>query len=397
MALKAEQGAGVVAVNLRIADKILVTLVAMVLILSALSVKAGVLPEDRLDVMYFNYAGGGMDIDGPTVLVRKKIGEKVSVTAHHLVDMVSGASIDVEMISGASKISEERTENSVSVDYLHHKTTFSLSHQTSEENDFDAATSSFNVSQDFFGDLTSLSLGYSRGRDEIGMSTTPGFRAEAKRQHYRIALNQVMSKYFIVNFSHESITDEGFLRNPYRKVRFLSDAPLGFSLEDELYPNTRTSRAYAIRGKYYLPYRAALRAEYRVFTDSWGISAFNYDIGYAHPFSEQWTLDVHYRFYHQDAADFYQDIFDRPEQFEFRARDKELSTFDDISLGFGVTYQYKLPGLSWLDRGEIHLFYDYIQFQYEDFRDARAGGTAGAEPLYEFTTSATRLIFSWYF
>jgi len=58
--------------------------------------RAGVLPEDRADVLYFRYDGGGVTINGPSVLVRKSIGEHVSVSANHYIDMVSSASIDVE-------------------------------------------------------------------------------------------------------------------------------------------------------------------------------------------------------------------------------------------------------------------------------------------------------------
>lgn len=377
-----------------------------IFLLSVLGVSqlyAAVLPEGRLDVMYFNYDGGGMEIDGPSVLVRKSIGQTVSVSAHHLVDAVSGASIDVEMISGASKIDETRTEQGVSLDYLHNKTMLTLSHQVSDENDFNAKATSFNISQDFFGDLTTLSFGYTKGRDTIGMSTSPEFEREAKRQNYRLAVTQVLTKHLIVNFSHESITDEGFLRNPYRQSRFFkADDPKAFSLEPENYPNTRTSRSYAIRGKYYLPYRAAVRAEYRTFSDSWGINAYNFDIGYTHPFDEKWTLDLHYRFYSQSAADFYQDIFTRSEEFKFRARDKELSTFENKTIGLGLSYEYRIPEIRFLDRGQIHLLYDWIQFDYEDFRDATASQRstsvdAGKEPLYSFSASALRVIFSWYF
>ena len=41
---------------------------------------AGVLPEDRSDILYHLYDGGGVAIDGPSVLVRKKIGKSISVT-----------------------------------------------------------------------------------------------------------------------------------------------------------------------------------------------------------------------------------------------------------------------------------------------------------------------------
>src|SRR5690606_13330154 len=37
---------------------------------------AAVLPDDRADVLYHRYDGGGVTIDGPSLLVRKKLKEK---------------------------------------------------------------------------------------------------------------------------------------------------------------------------------------------------------------------------------------------------------------------------------------------------------------------------------
>ena len=53
------------------------------------------LPEDRADLLYHRYDGGGITIDGPSVLVRKKFGESFSATANYYVDVISSASIDV--------------------------------------------------------------------------------------------------------------------------------------------------------------------------------------------------------------------------------------------------------------------------------------------------------------
>src|SRR5690349_13466721 len=77
---------------------------------------AGVLPEDRADLLYFRYEGGGVTINGPSMLVRKSIGEHVSVEANHYIDMVSSASIDVE--TSASPYEDERTQSSLSADFL---------------------------------------------------------------------------------------------------------------------------------------------------------------------------------------------------------------------------------------------------------------------------------------
>ncbi|MCG8125398.1 MAG: hypothetical protein N0E55_15795, partial [Candidatus Thiodiazotropha taylori] len=108
----------------------------MLLILASLpgfGLFATVLPEDRADVMYHRYDGGGVEVDGPSILVRKSVMDTVSLSANYYVDSISSASVDV--VSTASPYTEERTETSLSMDYLHNKTLMSLALTMSDESD----------------------------------------------------------------------------------------------------------------------------------------------------------------------------------------------------------------------------------------------------------------------
>ena len=88
----------------------LIRAAAIALLLPALA-QAGVLPEDRADLMYHFYDGGGVTIDGPSLLVRKKFAEKYAVSTSFYMDLVSSASIDV--VTTASPYDEERTQYGV--------------------------------------------------------------------------------------------------------------------------------------------------------------------------------------------------------------------------------------------------------------------------------------------
>ena len=137
--------------------------------------EAGVLPDDRADALYHLYSGGGVEISGPSILVRKKVGKSLSFVGNYYVDMISSASIDV--VTTASPYDEERTQWSLGMDYLRGNTTMSMSYTSSVESDFDAKTYTFGVSQDMFGDMTTLSLTYSYGDDLIGRSDDPTFES----------------------------------------------------------------------------------------------------------------------------------------------------------------------------------------------------------------------------
>ena len=362
-------------------------------------VLAAVLAPDRADILYHAYDGGGVEVNGPSILVRKGIGNSVSAFGNYYVDNVSSASIDVVTQSGASAYTEERTEYSVGGEYLHDKTTMSLAYTSSSESDYEAETTSFNISMDMFGDLTTVTLGYALGNDVVRSNADLTFEDTIDRRNYRVSVSQVLSKNSILGFIFETITDEGFLNNPYRSYRYLdSGSADGYSWAAEVYPRTRTSNAAALRLRYFLPYRAAVYGGYRYFDDDWDIRADTFDIGYTHPFRENWLFDINFRHYSQNNAFFYSDLFNAADEFTYLGRDKELSTFTSQTLGLGVTYEFTKNSWRYIDRGTLNFYYDTIFFDYEDFSDlTQTGYPVGQEPAYSFTANVLRLYVSiWY-
>lgn len=356
---------------------------------------ADVLPDERADALYHAYDGGGVQVNGPSLLIRKNFGESISVYGNHYVDSVSSASIDV--VSTASAYSETREQQTVGVDYLRGNNIFSINYTTSDESDYSANSATFAVNHQMFGNMTTVTMSYSQAWDEIRKNTDPDFLAEVDRRHYRLGLSQVLTPKLLIGLNVEGITDEGFLNNPYRLVRYLSDDGATFLYESELYPNTRSSNAISVRSQYHLPYRAAVKAEYRYFEDTWGIEASSTELGYVHPLKKGWTFDVRYRRYGQNEADFYSDLFPREAAFNFRARDKELSLFSSQMIGVGASYEFARDGWGFVNRGSLNIQYDHFMFDYDNFRDVTKGGTPGTEPLYNFSADVLRLYVSIWF
>ncbi|KAA1192878.1 DUF3570 domain-containing protein [Pseudohalioglobus sediminis] len=351
--------------------------------------------------MYHRYDGGGVTVDGPSLLVRKNFKETVSLSGNYYVDNISSASIDV-ITSGASKYSEERTEYSLAGDYLYGKSILSAGVTYSDESDYQASTYSLGVSQDFFGDLTTLSFGYALGQDDVSQNGNDDFEEEIDRHSFRVGISQIVTPRLLLAANYELITDEGYLNNPYRSYRYLSD-PLdpaaGFQFAREVYPSTRTSDAASLQLRYRLPWEAAVGGQYRFFTDDWGIDAHTILVSYTHVLYEHWTLDFQYRWYSQGQADFYQDLFLFPSQDEkdYRARDKEMSEFSDQTLSFYLSYQRPL---SWryAYKAGISLQYDRIAFDYDNFSDlTEEGFLPGDEPNYSFDADVYKILFTlWY-
>ena len=366
-------------------------------LLASSSAFGGVLPEDRSDILYHLYEGGGVRIDGPSLLMRKQVGPSTSFVANYYVDMISSASIDV--ITTASPYNEERTQWSLGMDYLRGNTTMTIGYTSSVESDFDAKTYGLSVSQDMFGDLTTLTLSYAYGDNLIGMSTDPTFEREAKQQQYGLGLTQILTRNLIATLNYSVITDEGFLNNPYRSVRYLDPGTgLGFSYEPELYPNTRTSNAVGLRLKYFLPYRAALEGEYRYFTDTWDIESHTAKLAYTHPWGP-FTFHLKYRYHDQTGAHFYSDLFPRSQATNFRGRDKELSPLTSHTFGISGSYEFisEPEGWNFIKKGSFHVSYDFLNVDYHDFSDISAGEPLGQEPLYVLEADIIQVFFSfWY-
>lgn len=356
---------------------------------------ASVLPEDRTDFLYHRYEGGGVTIDGPSILIRKSFGQSLSLAANYYVDMVSSASIDV--ITTASPYKEERTQYSLSGVYLRGNTTMSAGITNSEESDYDGRTYNMSVSQDMFGQLTTLTLSYAFGDDTVRRTDDPGFFRDNTRQQYGVGVTQIITRNMIAALNIEVITDEGFLNNPYRSVRFVDPgSPVGYSFEPELYPRTRTTNAVGIRTKYYLPYRAALELQYRYFIDTWDIESHTVSIGYLHPWRD-FVFSAKYRFHDQTGAHFYRDLFSRSEATNFRGRDKEISALTSQTIKLGVSYEFLANGWGFIDKGTVNFSLDHLMIDYDEFSDISTGAALGNEPLYALDANVFQLFFSfWY-
>jgi len=368
---------------------------------------AGVLPEDRADVMWHLYKGGDITIQGPSVLVRKKVGDNLSLSANYYEDMISSASIDVKL--SASPYHETRRQESVAADYLHGKSTYSAGFITSKEPDYKANTEYFAVSQDMFGDLTTLTLGYRRGWDRVYrdiktpqgfIENDPTFQERADHRGYSLSLTQILTRNAILGFNYELLTDQGYLANPYRKIRYLSPGQgAGFTLADQVYPTTRTSSSASLQLKYYLPYRAALTGQYRFFHDTWGITARTAEVDYTHPVRKHLILDGSFRYYHQGPADFYNDLFPRANYQNFMGRDRELAAFNSYTVGAGASWLFAMPFVPALGKNSINLRVDHLMIDYSDFRNALLAGTYGAgnEPLYKLNANIFQVFVSIWF
>jgi Protein of unknown function (DUF3570) len=369
---------------------------------------ADVLPDDRADVLYHNYDGGGITIQGPSVLVRKKVGDSLSFSASYYEDLISSASIDVKL--SASPYHETRKQEGFSVDYLHGKTIYTAGYIHSREPDYSSNTAYYSISQSMFGDLTTVTFGYRRGWDDVFrdikvdgvIQNDPTFHRQADHRGYTLSVSQILTRNAILDLNFEAITDQGYLQSPYRKIRYFDPTVPGkqFTLADQIYPNTRTSTAASADLKYYLPFRAAVTGQYRFYNDTWGITGHTVEVDYTQPY-RHFIFDGSVRYYRQNNATFYSDLFPRADYSNFEARDRELAAFHSISLGFGAAYEFHVPYARWINKSSLNFHFNHLMIDYSDFRNALLAGdgtyTAGTEPLYKLNANIYQVFVSIWF
>jgi hypothetical protein len=346
--------------------------------------RGAVLPEDRADVMYHYYNGGGTKVDGPALLVRKGIGESLSAYGSYFVDNVSCASIDV--VTTASPFKEKRTEYGGGMDYLYRSTTMGVSLLRSSEPDYVNNTLSASVTHEIVDGLTTVNLGYSESRADIGKARTD-FSDHANTYQYKLGVSQVVTKSLLATVNYEAILQDGYLQSPYRSARLL-----GLSVP-EVYPRARDGYAVALgvvkgvgsddgqlKGSAYL--------RYRYFWDTWDIRAQTLELGYGSRLKERWLVEPRLRHYSQSAASFYSDNF--ATQMVYMARDRELSDFYSNSLGVKASYQFLSNSVS-LSRLSLNLDYEFIRYHYNNFTDVHTG------QLYAYQANVLQLYVSGWF
>ena len=138
-------------------------------------------------------------------------------------------------------------------------------------------------------------------------------------------LTQVLSKNSLLQAGVSFTQSTGYLSNPYKEVLFFAplNAPellspdpstgllqsLAFSKFDNR-PRLRDQWTWDARyAHYFTDFDAALHLDYKLYHDSWGITAHTFEANWAQPLGHGWTITPIVRYYSQSAANFYSPFF----------------------------------------------------------------------------------------
>lgn len=333
------------------------------------------LPADSAEAMFHYYNGGGVTADGPALLVRKSLADNFSLNVGYYVDSVTNASIDV--VTTASKYKEVRQEYDVGFDYVYRDSRITFSTTNSREPDYIAKSNGLDITQETFGGMTTVNVGFTRGEDNVYKHNDPTFKKFAAHWQYRIGVSQVLTPHWIMSLNAEVVADDGYLASPYRVARVFGAAV------PENDPTTRSSRALDARLIGDLGHHDAIHFEVRHFWDNWAIKANNLELGYSRYFGDAWLADISTRYYKQSKALFYSD--NASTDTLYVSRNRQLSDFDDVGVGGKITYTMKREAGYTV---KLNAAYDLTSYKYSDFTDLQTGR------LYSFKSSLVQLYVS---
>ena len=278
------------------------------------------------------------DIDVHQFQLVSPLGRNMSLHIDANYESLSGASpwytsrsLDGEPIvnlSGASGISDRRTELSIGSRYYLENGSFGGNIGYSEEDDYSAIYFGFNTEKHYNNDLTTVSAGLSYSSDKVFPTDAALFNRveEDDKQSSSLfvsvsqIINQVSSFQSALSFTEQS----GFLSDPYKLRDFRPD------------DKTQIAWSNSYR-RFFVSANAALHVNYRYYHDDFGISSHTSDLSWHQNLGRTFQIVPTLRYYNQSAADFFTNVDDFLNPIsEYQSSDYRLSAFGAVSGGFSV-------------------------------------------------------------
>lgn len=317
----------------------------------------------------------------PQVAVHRAIDEDGgSVGARVVVDVVSAASVDV-VSNATTRFSEVRTEAVFSLAKAFGKHLPSLSYRYSHEPDYVSHGVGVGYQRELGSSDTVLRLGYNLSLDTVGYTGSPSgaFSEQLTSHGLSVSLTQVLSPTTLVRGVYTLSVQDGYMEKPYRYVPLFDQAGIDAAMADgntidldtfdqyrlamrppEEVPDRRIGHAVAARVQRYVGWLpGALRLDYQLFADSWGVLAHTIQPSVRYKRSESQMVAVYGRVYWQQAADFWRReyVVSAGQLPRYRTLDRDLSS--DYTVLGGARFEWTGERISaYVDASAMNTVYD---------------------------------------
>jgi hypothetical protein len=306
-----------------------------------------------------------------------------AVAATAVVDVVTAASVDV--VSEATPgFTEVRQEGDLRVAKRLGAWLPGARYRYSHEPDYISHGGGLSFETRLGGPDSTLTGGVDVTHDTVGRHGTDfdAFSRTLWTVAGEIGLTQVLDPQTLVRAVYTLTVQDGYLAKPYRYVPLFAagtpTADLDLATFDharlperppENVPDRRLRSAIGLRGLRYLEATGgALRLDYRLYFDDWGMWSHTVEVGLRLPLGERWLGELVSRTYYQTSVWFWQRAYtvSGPAVMpEWRTVDKELSS--QLAETLGARAEWRRGRLS-LD-GDLLATYDrFLDFLFLDSR-----------------------------
>ena len=289
-----------------------------------------------------------------------------TLSASYVADVVSSASIDV-VSNATARMNDFRSEITAGLVQKLRNTTLSADYVYSVENDYQSHNVDLGVAQDMFEKNSTLAIGATFSANDVYRTGDQSFHRKLTVGGISASWTQVLNRATIAQLSYSFSYGNGYWASPYRFVRVETNdfSQILFKVP-ETEPNERFRHAAVIGLNRHLFTDSALQADYRFYTDNWGILAHTVQLRYFITWKDV-TLRLRERFYYQSGASFFRPHYTADNSGttlqRFVTADRELSTFWSNVAGFKISWR-----LPWVHRAlEVEAKVDYFHFGYVNF------------------------------
>ena len=310
--------------------------------------------KGEISVKYLEYKDSqpGLErikVKAPSIYILAPVNSQWSIEGSAVADAVSGASPRYHTaVSGASKMSDNRTAADIKVTHYAERSTYSIGLSGSKEHDYRSSALSLAASfaSDDNNSIWNIGLGYAN--DRVGSSNDPTRNQRKRTAELMIGVTQALSSTDLVQlnltFTHGRCVDDpvgvsSCYSDPYK--------------EPDLRPHKRDQAIMLARWNHHFEDPGAtLRSSYRYYSDTYGIKAHTLGAEWVQPLNSMLTVTPSVRLYSQSSAKFYFDpVYDPdvgapyPPGFftnppEFASADQRLAAFGGVTVGLKLGVQF---------------------------------------------------------
>lgn len=262
----------------------------------------------------YRETGGRVAIKTQGLYAEQDFGTATHLKVEGVIDAIAGATPNGQPAPVGSdqvpltKLTERRKAWAAALSHQFTRTAVTVGAANSRESDYVSTGASVNTLTDFNQKNTTLLAGVAATDDDIRVFHQTD-RAKKRTQDLIVGVTQLLDPRTSVTFNLTWGRQRGYLSDPYKLVQKNTEILPGLSLPLTFAENRPAVRdkgiALATINRAFPAANGALEATYRFYHDTFGTGAHTVDLAWFQRLGERVMLRPGFRFYTQDAADFY--------------------------------------------------------------------------------------------